>query len=272
MTAHALKGDREKCLAAGMNDDITKPVIPEQLLNILEKWIKKSDTAGVCRRQIPADSRTEEAAMMNGQSDCIDMEAGIRRLQGNKKLYKELLKKFAHKYSGIAADIKESLARGETQEAALLAHSLKGMAGNLSATGLYESALSLEKALKNKDLSEIGQAVKNTGGHLSRVLKAIQDLKEDIPPPVVSEKKNAVSLSEITSALGKLDRLISEYDIEAEYYFETVKQYLREYDVGEESRKLESQISSYEFDDARQTLKNIKEIIEEPLLGDRHAG
>ena len=272
MTAHALKGDREKCLAAGMNDYITKPVIPEQLLNILEKWIKKSDTVGVCLRQTSADSLKDEAAMMNGQSDCIDMEAGIRRLQGNKKLYKELLKKFAHKYSGIAADIKESLARGETQEAALLAHSLKGMAGNLSATGLYESALSLEKALKNKDLSEIGQAVKNTGGHLSRVLKAIQDLKEDIPPPVLSEKKNAVSLSEITSALGKLDRLISEYDIEAEYYFETVKQYLREYDVGEESRKLESQISSYEFDDARQTLKNIKEIIEEPLLGDRHAG
>gem|GEM_PF-1206723 len=289
MTAHALKGDREKCLAAGMNDYITKPVIPEQLLNILEKWIKKSDTVGVCRRQTPtdirsdevevcrrqtpADSRTDEAAMMNGQSDCIDMEAGIRRLQGNKKLYKELLRKFAHKYAGIAADIKESLARGETQEAALLAHSLKGMAGNLSATGLYESALSLEKALKNKELSEIRQAVENTGEHLGRVLKAIQELKEDIPaPPAVSEKKKEMGLSEITSALEKLDRLISEYDIEAEYYFETVRQYLRKYDVGEESRKLESQISSYEFDDARQTLKQIKEIIGDPLHGDHHAG
>jgi HPt (histidine-containing phosphotransfer) domain-containing protein len=156
MTAHAMAGDDQKSLAAGMNGHVTKPIDPEQLFSTLLKWIKP--------RQGPPEALTgpERAGQDAGDSAAavvkdsfpvslagFDLEDGLKRLQGNEKLYTKLLKNFATKYAGMAAGIDEAIESLDFEQAHGMVHSLKGMAGNLAAVELQSATIGLEKLVKH---------------------------------------------------------------------------------------------------------------------------
>jgi CheY-like chemotaxis protein len=156
MTAHAMAGDDQKSLAAGMDGHITKPIDPAQLFSTLLKWIKprpatmKAITAGEGGGRIsahPAPVLGKEAfpSHMAG----FDLEDGLKRLQGNEKLYSKLLINFAAKYADMAADILQAIKFLDFEQAHGMVHSLKGMAGNLAAVELQSAAIGLEKLVKH---------------------------------------------------------------------------------------------------------------------------
>jgi PAS domain S-box-containing protein len=149
MTAHAMAGDREKSLAAGMDDHVTKPIDPEVLFRTLEKYTGKQV---IQEGELPAAPAMKPSPPDKGEAlpplAGIDTAQGLKRLLGNQKAYINILRKFAQDFQEAAETIKNLAAAGEEQEAAILAHTIKGAAGNIGAVELQEAAAPLETWFK----------------------------------------------------------------------------------------------------------------------------
>jgi HPt (histidine-containing phosphotransfer) domain-containing protein len=152
-----MTGDEQKSLDAGMNDHVTKPIDPDQLFSTLQKWIKPSEERvhvqqlevsveqSETDKPVPAEDELPES--LSG----FDLVDGLKRLQGNKKLYRKLLLSFAADYNTVANEIRQALDAEDFDQAHSLVHNLKGLAGNLAATDLQAAAVNLEKLVKGVD-------------------------------------------------------------------------------------------------------------------------
>lgn len=151
MTAHAMKGDREKCLDAGMDDYISKPIDSEKLLFTLSKWIPEKTTAGAViidgRSAAAPEAENDLAAPLTEDLPGIDLHLGLKRLGQNRELYRLILSEFRQEYNGAVTQMRRFLDEDDQEGAIRYAHTIKGMAGNLSAIGLADAALELEMAL-----------------------------------------------------------------------------------------------------------------------------
>lgn len=149
MTANALPADRQRCIDAGMNDFLAKPIEPEQLWKTLSQWISPAFRA---RADTPSDvpaneSHVQDVATHEGPVH-IDHASALRRLLGNRTLYQNLLKKFVTNQSTHLKDLQDALAADEQAKAERLAHDGKTAAGNLGANALRDRAATLESALR----------------------------------------------------------------------------------------------------------------------------
>jgi len=148
MTAHAMADDRQKSLDAGMNEHVTKPIDPDELFAALVRWIPPRD-ATPHLDAIPRADQAPDADLLPEELPGIDMEAGIARVGGNRKLYHSLLVKLHDGYADAAARLRGQIEAGQLQEAQLLSHSLKGVAGNVGARRLQAAASDVEAPLKH---------------------------------------------------------------------------------------------------------------------------
>jgi signal transduction histidine kinase/CheY-like chemotaxis protein len=151
MTANVMAADREKCIEAGMNDHVSKPIDPDELFAALLRWIKPRDGGSPAKESappvssLPAPAQAPESAPL--EIPGIDTKSALRRTGGNRKRYESLLRRFAEPSTGGVEEIRAALAAGDTSTAARAAHSLKGAAANLGATALAEVAAKVETAL-----------------------------------------------------------------------------------------------------------------------------
>jgi CheY-like chemotaxis protein len=154
MTAHAMAGDEDKSLQAGMNGHVTKPIDPDQLFSTLQEWIKPGEhRTRVQQAENPverpeSDKTIPEEAQLPEDLPGFDLSDGLKRLQGNKRLYRKLLLSFAADYCETAHDIRSALGAEEYEHAHSLVHNVKGLAGNLAATDLQAAAVDLERLVK----------------------------------------------------------------------------------------------------------------------------
>ncbi len=169
MTAHAMKGDREKCLEAGMNDYVKKPIDTEELFAALSKWIKGD-------RNIA----TENTSSKTGKDDSIpdhlpgiDLGTAMKRLGNNFDLFGQLLKKFEDKYSGVGGELKGLLDTGDFDEAKKLSHTVKGVAGNLSAMYLQKSTIELEAVIEKRKIGDFENSISRFQFALDQVLESV---------------------------------------------------------------------------------------------------
>jgi len=157
MTAHAMVGDDQKSIAAGMNGHVTKPIDPEQLFTTILKWVKPNEErVQVNRPEVINDHPESDAAQpiedeLPESLPGFDLRDGLKRLQGNKMLYRKLLLNFAKDYSRVADEIRQALDSEDFDQAHSLVHNLKGLAGNLAATDLQAATVDLEKLVKGVD-------------------------------------------------------------------------------------------------------------------------
>jgi two-component system sensor histidine kinase/response regulator len=142
MTAHALKGDREKCLTAGMDDYIAKPIHPKKLCDVIDKWVNEPE--GVHEPEIVHESIPK--------NDIFDKSSFIDRLLGDEDLAKEIIKGFIEDSLRQINILKEAVDNKDADMIHSQAHSLKGAAANISATVLKELAYQIEIAGQTKDL------------------------------------------------------------------------------------------------------------------------
>jgi CheY-like chemotaxis protein len=176
MTAHAMAGDREKSIAAGMVDHVTKPIDSAELYRILLKWIKPVDKG---RRK--GNSRRKKkvkisARPMPSSLPGIDLANGLSRVGGNENLYRSLLKDFYKNYSDATGKIKESLAKEDKELGVRLAHTVKGVAGNLGARNLQAACADLEAAIKKNTLENIETLLAIFEWNIQTIMTGLQDL------------------------------------------------------------------------------------------------
>jgi two-component system sensor histidine kinase/response regulator len=187
MTAHAMAGDEQKSLEAGMNDHVTKPIDPDQLFATLQKWIKPVAGRTVVQKVLLGDSPAKPDQKMPVEDELpqsltgFDLAAGLARLMGNRRLYRKLLMDFGANYGGVAAEIREALAAKNFTQAHSLVHNLKGLAGNLAATGLQEAAVAMEKLVKGQTAEtasdkELNRKLTGLESALAQALDAVQTL------------------------------------------------------------------------------------------------
>jgi PAS domain S-box-containing protein len=174
MTANAILGDKEKSLAAGMNDHITKPIDPEVLYNTLIRWIFGDEFDGEpVPRAVPRDSS------LRGLEDFKELEArqGLMRVAGKGVVYLRLLNQFKESQAHTLEMLAAAVERGEIEKARNSAHSLKGVSGNLGAMLLHKSVTALELALKNGDVERVPDLLEESMVVMRATLKAIDDFQ-----------------------------------------------------------------------------------------------
>ncbi|WP_146115935.1 response regulator [Malikia granosa] len=153
MTANAMTGDRERCLEAGMNDYIAKPIDPQDLAAKLLRWVKpsRSRSRRASRRQ---RSTVRPAATGRGVSFAgiagLDTVLGLRQVLGREPLYQQLLARFASDQAATPARLAGAIAAADWVQAERLAHTLKGVAAQIGALELRERAERLEQALRER--------------------------------------------------------------------------------------------------------------------------
>jgi len=156
VTAHAVTGYREKCLDAGMNDYVTKPIHPSRLFSALLTWIKPSQksVANVPQR-IDLEKHTD--IILPETLAGFDMASGLSRVDGNTKIYWELLSQFSQELLTKIEKIQDAIHNQALDEARFIVHSLKGSSGSLGANILQQSVIELEQALVETQKKKIEQ-------------------------------------------------------------------------------------------------------------------
>jgi signal transduction histidine kinase/HPt (histidine-containing phosphotransfer) domain-containing protein len=181
MTAHAMNGDKENCIGAGMDDYITKPLTSEQLIEKIDKWVFSK------RKDSQKSKLVSNNQKFVDNQNILDMDEAIKRLIGNKELYLQLLKRFLEEHEYVDQAIKIALDQKNFETAHLLTHTIKGLASSLSANPLRKSALALERAIKNqKDENVLNPLFKAFQSDIRRMVEQSKSLVSpelEINPP-----------------------------------------------------------------------------------------
>ena len=185
LTANALKGDREHCLAAGMDGYVSKPLGPETLIEAIEAQLPHLSASSGPVEDPPSSQALQSSADNNAPpsvadpgkpSPPFDVQDLARRCLGNLDVVERVIKKFERGADDTLEQIRRSVAAGDAGEITRLAHRLKGTAANLSAETLRVAATQLEETARAGDLSEADACLAQLRGELERCLKYVPEL------------------------------------------------------------------------------------------------
>ncbi|MCH7476653.1 MAG: response regulator [SAR324 cluster bacterium] len=250
MTAHAMAGDREKCLEAGMNDHIPKPIDRQLLLQKLEAWI--GDGEGKTAALPPAPG--PESGLLPEYLPGIDLETALATVGQNRRLLRKVLVEFYADYRDAGDRMRQALEKQDFEPARRLAHTLNGLAGNLGAAPLSQAAASLETTLKNGEAAE---------GRLEPFLLALGEVLQGLSllGPGPEAKQETVQLKEIDfqtvkSLIQELSLRLKEHSFQAATPLPRLCEALGGH-LQELYETLESDLAAFKFEQAEETLADI---------------
>jgi len=158
MTAHAMKGDREKCLEAGMDDYIAKPADPQTIAEKLDQWLKNQKNHGQQECESTTDgARTNDPGERHAiESRAVfDRDTLLNRLMGDEELLTEVISSFLQGMPEKITAIRKCVEQGKAAQAGTYAHAIKGAAANIESPGLKKIAFDMEQAGKSGDLAQL---------------------------------------------------------------------------------------------------------------------
>jgi two-component system sensor histidine kinase/response regulator len=253
MTANAMREDRERCLAAGMDDYIMKPVDPDAMLDTLRRHYSLGGRRALPEHRAAPPAADFEMPPIPG----VDTRGGLRRVVGNKALYVDLLTRYSLGQRGAAGKIREALDLGDLALAERLAHTLKGASGNIGASLVQDSAGELEEAIGAgiawNDalllLERLSTALEATIGRIDGALAQVQGNR----PAGARAGGASRTLAEI---VGRLVSYAEESDGEALAYFRSARDELSALCDRESLRRLEEALLAYDYEAALAALKS----------------
>ena len=261
MTAHAMKGEREKSLEAGMNDHITKPIDPMLLYAAICKFTGR--TPVIAEATSANEEKQENEAVLSIAG--LNTEAGLYRSGGNTKVFYKLLQSFSQKYANLGAQISELLDNDNTEELAALMHTFAGVAGNMGAEQLYERSILLSQQAKKAANEHIRLSELPISDDLNTIIeesnRLIEGITREIPVSKAVEESllSEQSTEEAKEKIGRLSDLIRENNPEAANY---ASQIIGAYKFSEAQhiaiRDAFEQLEQFEFDEALVRLNAIQ--------------
>lgn len=213
MTAHAMTEERDRCLASGMNDHLTKPINPEEMYRTIARWCTKYVDS------TPADAAStppivEEDLAIEG----IDVQDGLSRMLGNRAFYLKMLTRFRDDQSDVVTRIRAGLAKEETRiDAERAAHTLKGVAGQLGIKAIRFLADDITEKIRRKESMETIAALLD---QLDFDMRALMETLKNILPqqqtePIAIVVDGKVDREVAKALICRIAGLLREYDGEA---------------------------------------------------------
>ena len=247
MTANAMAGDKERCIDAGMQEHVAKPIHPPTLYRALVDWIApREGLGGVDLTSINKHSETADEALPS--IDGLHQEIGLARLAGNIKLYRDLLFRFAKDQSSAIAEIEEALSDSDLATAERVAHTIKGVAGNLGAEPIQMLAAELEQHLKEQNLDAAKSLIPSLDDLIQAVVAQINAYREQFEAK--TESGTEVDSVEVLSLAMQLHDLLKDDDGESEELFQENRKVLHSAMREAEFDSLAEAIESFDFEAA----------------------
>jgi two-component system sensor histidine kinase/response regulator len=245
MTAHAMAEERERCLAAGMVDHITKPIDPQALFQTLARWVKAT--------------RAEQATQTGGAHDAIpaieglDSAGGMKRVAGNRKLYLSLLRQFAEKQADAGARVAAALARGDFAEAERIAHSVKGVAGNIGLGSVQAAAAALETAAREK--KALKAPATKLEAEMARAIAALRDALPEGTPAATAAAPAPADAAQARASAARLAALLADGDGDSPDFLASQDGALRSLFADGDYAAFERSVNDFDFEAALASLR-----------------
>lgn len=195
MTAHAYEEEKQRCLDAGMNDHVAKPVDPATLMRALNRWLK-----------VPSSPPAPPPVAVSVRSDSLlpddlppfDLQAALVRVNGKTALLRKLIVTFGETYADVAHDLRVHISTGLLADARRLAHSLKGVAGSLELPAVQGIAADIERMLAANETESARAAVDELERAIAPAIAAARSLSADQAESVPVE--SLFANSQVTAA------------------------------------------------------------------------
>ncbi len=240
MTANAMQGDREKCIKAGMNDHVSKPISTKELFSALTKWIPHLDKGA--QEKIVSTTKIQKEEVSIPELEGIDTQAGLSVVGGNTVLYHKLLIRFYNDFVDISQEIKEALESGDKETAERLVHTVRGVAANIGAKDLATISETLEtkiakgkKGVKEKLFNEFSDALNKVLNSLKvlnpgngKANKKLDFSSTKVPQPLIDKLRDTVNMGdfmELDPYLQELSTLKPDGSLLADHLKELADQF-----------------------------------------------
>jgi PAS domain S-box-containing protein len=264
MTANAMVSDQEEARAAGMDDHIAKPIDVKELFEVLGRWVEVPE-----QRRIAPGSKdaTQAGADQPASSEIelphlpgIDTQTGLARVAGNMKLYRSILLKFRNSQANVVDEVLAALAQDDSETAQRIAHTLKGIAGNVGASKLQEAARQLEDAIKN-NTGEADRLIESVREVLSQVLSSLDILHTSTQQAGNAESDESFDPGTLKRLLGDLKELLEDDDADAVSVLDEINEQMpgayRKFNLA----GLEKLVGQYDFEEALTVLARINQAV-----------
>ena len=250
MTAHAMQGDKDKSLAAGMNDHLTKPIELRKLIAILNHWLK----ADLNFVKSTPEKNSEMLNSLPNELPSFDLALAAQFTGENPRLLHQLLLNFASRYADSADQLDQWVQEKEFTKIEHLAHSIKGVAGTLAAKKLRQVASDLEFAIHDNQFDNLNMLVPDLKNALAEAIEATTLLS---PLPV--EIKNSVLLdtADFFELLTKFNSALQSNHFNAVELFEQLKPNLIHHDLDSQIQELTKCLDTLNFKAALLVLEKI---------------
>jgi len=256
MTAHATVEERQRCLASGMNDHIAKPINPAMLFDTLGHYYRppaEPDVATAPPTEIPrADDPLPSV-------EGLDAADGLLRVAGNRKLYLKLLRQFVEQQGQAPARITEALAASDHATAERLAHTVKGVAGNLGAGVVQAAAGALEQVIAGRgDGSRIEALGRRLADEMEALLARLRPALGDEPPAAGLAAGPPIDPEALERLVAEMHKQLSEFDPAAADFLDTHREAFRSLLPGDAFTEFERHVQGYAFGEAQAILERAR--------------
>ncbi len=261
MTAHALNRDREKCLEAGMDDHLTKPIGIDELVSVLAKWIHKRRNALEMPESGSTARKPAEKQQLPDSLPGLKIQSTIRRFGGNSELFLKLVHDFADDYANVTDEIKQALTQADMERAKRLAHTLKGVAANIGAHDLTEAAGNLESSLAREGMDQADEFCSRIADELEQVIDSVTDLEVKTgfrPDAIVGlDTETCRDTAELKPFFVELDELIRRSHFRAAQAAQALGNKIGHAGLQEEIARLQGSLDKFDFRSAGEALRSI---------------